>query len=125
MGASGSLRNVNIDSIPFSATGDGNVAFNDRFEKESIPHSGGNLIKYTLASGDAESVKLTLNPSEYDILYDIAAGLEDIPLSITLADGSSFKTQGRVNLGPYQSEDFSCEVTFMTSTGVWDKFTAS
>ena len=48
MGATGSLRSVAIEGIPFNATGDANVALNDRFEKESIPHSGGNMIKFTL-----------------------------------------------------------------------------
>jgi hypothetical protein len=124
MGATGSVRGANVDGIPYNVTADTNIALNDRIEKESIPHSGGNIQKRTLMSASAEAVKLTLSASEYVILQSQASELGDIPLSYTMADGSVARTSGEITLGPFQSEDNSCEVTFLTSTGVWEIFAA-
>ena len=124
MSVTGSVRGANVDGIPYNVTADTNIALNDRIEKESIPHSGGNMQKITIMAANAEAVKLTLTPAEYVTLQSQAAGLEDIPLSYTMADGSVARTSGAISLGPLQSEDNSCEVTFLTSTGIWEIFPA-
>ena len=124
MSVTGSVRGANVDGIPYNVTADANIALNDRIEKESIPHSGGNMQKITIMAANAEAVKFTITPSEYVTLQSQAAGLEDIPLSYTMADGSVARTSGAISIGPFQSEDFSCEVTFLTSTGIWEIFPA-
>lgn len=123
--ASGSLREAKIDGFSFNVTADANIALTARVEKEAVPHSGGNALKETLVSGSIEAVKLTVSPSEYDVLRSLSENPEDIPLSVALRDGSVLRSQGTVKLGPYQSEDFSCEVEFLTSTGLWDVFAAT
>lgn len=123
--SAGSPRSATVDGIPYNVTGDANISLTPRVVKESIPHSGGNMQKHTLESGMAEAVKFTLTPSEYDVLRGQSEALGDIPMSYVVADGSSFKTVGEINLGSYATEDSSCEVEFLTSTGVWEIFSAS
>ncbi|MEE8205562.1 MAG: hypothetical protein V3T82_01345 [Nitrospinaceae bacterium] len=123
--SAGSPRGVTIDGIPFNVTGDANIALNPRITKESIPHSGGNMVKLTTEAGNVEAVKLTVTPAEYDILRGISEQEGDIPMSYVMADGSSFKSPGQVMIGPYQTDDSSCEVQFLTSTGTWEIFAAS
>ena len=123
--SAGSVRGVNIDGIPFNAAADANIALNPRIEKESIPHSGGNMQKRTFAAAMAEAVKLIVSPSEYDVLVSGNEASGDIPLSYVMADGTSVKSVGELMLGPYQTDDSSCEVTFLTSTGDWEIFAAS
>ena len=123
--SAGSIRSVSVDGIPYNAAADANIAKNPRTEKESIPHSGGNMTKRTIVAAMAEGIKLILTPSEYEVLEAQSEALGDIPLSYVRADGSSDKTVGEVNLGQYVSDDSSCEVQFLTSTGVWDVFAAS
>lgn len=120
--SAGSLRGVTIDGIPYSAAGDADIALNPRVEKESLPHSSGNMIKRTLVPANAEGVKLSLTPAEYVTLkgQDEEGGV--IPLSYDMADGSSMKTQGETNLGPYQTGDSVCEIQLLTSTGEWEIF---
>ena len=120
--SAGSIRKATVDGIPFNVAADANIALNARKEKESIPHSGGNMTKIVLGAAMAEAVKFIVTPSEYDVLRSIANGEGDIPMSYDLADGSSMKTQGQINLGPYQSDDSSCEVQYLTSTGEWEIF---
>lgn len=123
--SAGSVRGVKVDGIPYVAAADANIALNPRIEKESIPHSGGNMTKRTFGAAMAEAIKLIVTPSEYAILESQNDDSGDIPLSYDMADGSSFKTVGEVMLGPYQTDDSSCEVTFLTSTGEWENFSAS
>jgi hypothetical protein len=123
--SAGSPRGAKVNGVPYVVTGDADISLNPRITKESIPHSGGNMQKRTIESGHAEAVKFTLTPSEYDVLRAQAEASGDIPLSYEMADGSSFKTVGEVNLGPYSTQDSFAEVEFLTSTGVWDIFAAS
>ncbi len=123
--SAGSVRGVNIDGIPYNAAADANIALNPRIEKEPIPHSGGNMIKRTIVGAMAEAVKMILTPSEYDILEVQAADQGVIPMSYVMADGSSIKSEGEVNLGQYMTDDSSCEVQMLTSTGIWEIFSAS
>lgn len=120
--SAGSIKKATVDGIPFNVAADANIALNPRVEKEPIPHSGGNMIKRTLAGAIAEAVKFILTPSEYDVLRGLADGEGDIPMAYDMADGSSIKSQGQVMLGPYQSDDSSCEVQYLTSTGEWEIF---
>lgn len=123
--SAGSIRGATVDGIPYTPAADASISLNPRLVKESIPHSGGNMQKRTFESGHAESIKFILTPSEYAILRSQSEDIGDIPLSYLMADGSSLKTVGEVNLGPYVSDDSSCEVEFLTSTGVWEVFSAS
>ena len=123
--SAGSIRGCNIDGIPYKVAADANIGLNPRVEKEPIPHSGGNMIKRTLVGSMAEAVKLILTPSEYDTLKGQSEDPGDIPLSYVMADGSSVKTVGEINLAAYQTEDSSCDVQFLTSNGVWEIFSAS
>ena len=123
--SAGSVRSVKIDGIPYNAAADANIALNPRIEKEPIPHSGGNMIKRTLAPAMAEAVKLILTPSEYDVLESQNAAIGDIPMSYEMADGSSLKSEGETNLGQYMTDDSSCEIQMLTSTGIWEIFSAS
>ena len=119
--SAGSLRGVNINGVSFNVAADASISLTPRVEKESIPHSGGNMTKETLAAASATGAKLILRPSEFEILRGLAED-RDIPLSYMMADGSSFKTVGDAKLGEYITDDSSCEVEFLTSTGVWDIF---
>jgi len=125
MGAAGSIRGANIDGIPYNVAADADISLNNREEIESVPHSGGNMQKVTIVAGNAEAVKLIVTSAEYDTLRQQAAGLEDIPLSYTEADGSVYRTVGRVMVGARQTNESSCEVQFLTSTGNWEIFAAS
>lgn len=123
--SAGSVRGSNVDGIPYNVAADANIGLNPRIEKEPIPHTGGNMIKRTIVGAMAEAVKYILTPSEYTVLEAQANTFGNIPLSYIMADGTSLKTIGEVNLGPYQTDDSSCEVQFLTSNGVWAIFAAS
>jgi hypothetical protein len=123
--SAGSPRKATVDGIPYNVAADANINLNPRITKESIPHSGGNMQKITTESGHAEAVKLILTPSEYDVLRGQHEELGDKPLSYAMADGSVFRTVGVINIGQYSTDDSSCELEFLTSTGVWDIFAAS
>ena len=123
--SAGSPRKATVDGIPYNVAADANISLNPRIVKESIPHSGGNMQKIMTEPGHAEAVKLILTPSEYDVLRGQHEELGDKPLSYTMADGSVLRTVGVINLGQYSTEESSCEVEFLTSTGEWEIFAVS
>lgn len=120
--SAGSPRGATIAGIPYNVAADANIAFGPRATWEAIVHSGGNMMKSVIAEASAEAVKLIVSPSEYAVLRAQSETLEDITLSVTLADGSVFRTTGRINLDPFQSDDSSVEVKMLTTTGAWDVF---
>jgi hypothetical protein len=123
--SAGSVIGSKVNGIPYNVAADANVSLIDRLEKEGVPHSGGVMIKRTIVSNQAEAIKYILRPSEYDFLRGQVSETGDKDLSYQMADGSNITTTGEVTLGPYQTEDSSCEVTFLTTTGEWDIFAAS
>ena len=124
MPTSGSIRKVLIDGLSFNAAADGNFAKTPQIEKDAVRHSGGNMIKNTLASGNVESVKLICTPAEFDTLEGKAAEQGEFAMSYEMADGSVFRTSGEIMLGNYESEEHSVEITMIPSSGSWDLFAA-
>ena len=120
MGTSGSPRGAKVDGIPYNVATDADIALNNRISIESTPHSGGNMNKITTESGSAEAVKFILERSEYETLQAQGATGEDMSLSFTAADGETYRTVGTINIGQWMSADKSCEVEYLTSTGIWD-----
>ena len=124
MAVSGSIRKVLIDGLSFNAAADGNFAKTPKVEKEPVRHSGGNMIKVTLASGNVESVKLICSPAEYDILQGKADEQDSFAMSYEMADGSVWRTSGAIMLDNHESEENSVEITMIPETGTWDLFAA-
>lgn len=120
--SAGSPRGVSIAGVPYNVAADANIAFGPRQTWEAIVHSGGNMMKSVLAEASAEAVKIIATPSEYSVLKAQSEVQEDITLSVTIADGTVFRTTGRINLDPFQTDDSSVEVKMLTSSGVWDVF---
>ncbi len=125
MSKSGSIRKTMIDGLPFNVAADANVAKTPEITKEPVRHSGGNMVKVTLATGNVESLTLILTPSEYQALKDISEKLETVTISYTTADGSVWRCVGDVNLDNYESEENRCDVTYIPSLGTWELSAAS
>lgn len=124
MAASGSIRKANVGGIPYNVAGDANASKTPEVTKEPVRHSGGNMIKITLAHGNVESLTFICTPTEYDTLKDQAAEQQAITLSYTLADGSTWRAQGHINLDNYESEENRVDVTMIPELGIWDLFAA-
>lgn len=124
MPVSGSIRKVLIDGLSFNAASDANFAKTPKVEKEAVPHSGGNMIKVTKASGNVESGKLVCTPSEYETLEGKADEIPFYPMSYEMADGSVWRTEGTIVLDNYESEEHSVEITMIPGDGTWQLFAA-
>ena len=124
MAVSGSIDSVRINGLLLNAAADGNFEKTPKLEKEAIPHSGGNMIKHTRASAQVESGKLIVTAIEYEIIQGFADLLDPFAMSYTMADGSSYHSEGEIMLGNLTSEDLACEITMIPTTGVWELFAA-
>jgi len=124
MSVSGSIRKVLIDGISYNAAADGNFAKTPKLEKEAVPHSGGNMVKVTRASGNVEGAKLICTPAEFATLEGKADELGTYAMSYELADGSVFRSTGTIMLDNYESEEHSVEITMIPESGTWELFAA-
>lgn len=118
---SGSIRKTNIGGIPYNVAADANLSKTPERTVEGIRHSGGVMFKETLNPGQYESVTVVANPKEFDTLQTQAKEL-DLTMSITLADGSTWRSNGRITLDNYESEENRCDVTMIPALGIWDLF---
>lgn len=118
---SGSIRKANIGGIPYNVAADANASKTPEETNEAVRHSGGNMKKVTFNPGQVESMTLVLQPEEYDVLKEQAKE-EDLTLSYTLADGSTWRSNGWITLDNYESEENRCDVTMTPKLGTWDLF---
>lgn len=124
MPVSGSIRKCLINGLSFNAAADANFAKTPKVEKEAVRHSGGNMVKVTLASGNVEGAKMICTPVEYDTLDGFADDLESFSMSYEMADGSVWRTTGQISLDNYESEEHSVEITMIPEAGTWELFAA-
>ena len=121
---SGSIRKSMLAGISFNVAADANPAKTPEITKEAVPHSGGNMIKIVKAHGNVESLTVIVKDSEYATLKELSERLESITMSYEKADGSSWTSQGHINLDNYESEENRCDVTMIPESGTWELFGA-
>lgn len=125
MSTSGSLRGCVIDGVQFRVTADNDVTFKrSPFETEALPTSGASMFKMTIINPNMEGIELSVDPDEHALLVESAAKTESVDLSVTLADATEYKAQGRINVGDYSSADGKVEVMLMPDNALegWEQF---
>ncbi len=112
----GTVKRVNIEGVPYDVPADINITFNrSGFTIEAIATNGKTINKYIRRVQTMESIPLMTAPAEMEELNSVAETLADVTLSVELADGSSYKTTGRINFESYESEEGRSAVTFIPS----------
>ena len=125
MGVSGSIRKVLINGRSYNATGDGNPARMPTQDNEGIRHSGGVNKKVTLMAGSVESLKLTIDDIDYDILSALSEQTSNFPMSYEKADGTVIRCgAGFINIDNYEASDNNIDITMTSETGKWQTFSA-
>jgi hypothetical protein len=102
----GTLNRLIIDGVTYDVPADINITFNrSGFVVEGIPTSGKTIQKYTRKVQTMESVVVMTDPAEMETLNSVAESLADVTIAAELADGSSYRTTGRINYESYESEE--------------------
>lgn len=125
---SGTPRKVTINGLSFDVAADANITLNlSPYETEGVPSSGRTMFKMTLRSPNAEGIPIMADPVEQDTLRQIAEGLDSVPVSITLADTSVYRTVGRINFESVETEENRATIMIIPdrSLGAWQLFAAS
>lgn len=123
----GTPREILLDGTSFDVKADADITINVvGSEKEGIPTTGRTFIKKTRKSANAESIPLQVEAVEMDLLEDLHERNDSFPISITFADGSSFKTTGSINWENYTSAEGTAPVTVIPDRSVnpWERFAA-
>jgi len=115
--ATGTIRKAVIDGVSFDVMADASITFlRSNYEKEATPTSGDPLIKMTKRNQNIESLDLGCTPSEMETLSDLANNIDSVPLSLELADTSTYKAVGHINFEGYESETGKITVTLIPTS---------
>lgn len=122
--AVGSLRKVVLNGTTYDVMSDTNINFKrSQYEKEGVPTSGKNMIKFTKRVQTVESCDLGASVEEMEELAAKADSIADITMSFELADGSVYRGTGHINFEGYESETGKITLTLIP-VGDWTPFPA-
>ena len=124
---SGTLRKLSLDGVPYDVAADINVTMNQSpFETEGVPTSGRTMYKMTLRTPTAEGITIVAPPTEQQQLIDLASRLETFPMAATLADGSVWRTVGKINYESLETEENRAGIVIIPDRAVdgWSLFAA-
>ena len=123
---SGTLRKVVIDGITFSVTADVDVTINSGVLKEGMPTSGPTMFKHTRQSPDIESITVSAEPVENDLLLNFNNRLTTYPLSLEFADGSVYRAVGQIGHEGYTNADNIATIRMIPDNASveWELFAA-
>jgi hypothetical protein len=110
----GTINKLVLDGVSYDVPGDINITFNrSSFEIEGVPTTGKTVMKYTRRVPSMESVVIMASPAEMEELNNKSETLADITIAVELADGSTYRTTGRIYFENYESEEGRCSVTII------------
>ena len=114
MANSGTIRKVVINGVTYDVPADINITFNiAAFETEGIATSGRTMIKMTRRVPTMESVVLVTDPDEAEELKSVAESLADATFAVELADGTTYRTTGKINYESWETEENKSSVTII------------
>jgi hypothetical protein len=102
----GTVIKVVINGVSYDVPADINITFNrSSFTIEGVPTSGKTVMKYTRRVPTMEGVVLMTSPAEAEELNNVSETLSDVTIAVELADGSTYRTTGRINYENMETEE--------------------
>ena len=127
MSNSGTVRKVVINGATYDVPADINITFNrSSFTTEGVATSGRTMYKMTRRVPTMESVVLMTDPSEAEALRAVAESLADATIAVELADGSTYRTSGKINYENCETEENRSAIVIIPSKvkDAWTPFIA-
>jgi len=127
MSNSGTVRKVVINGATYDVPADINITFNrSSFTTEGVATSGRTMYKMTRRVPTMESVVLMTDPSEAEALRAVAESLADATIAVELADGSTYRTSGKINYENWETEENRSAIVIIPSKvkDAWTPFIA-
>jgi|ADurb_Total_1013_FD_contig_41_665620_length_784_multi_4_in_0_out_0_2 hypothetical protein len=124
---SGTVRKVVINGATYDVPADINITFNrSSFTTEGVATSGRTMYKMTRRVPTMESVVLMTDPSEAEALRAVAESLADATIAVELADGSTYRTSGKINYENWETEENRSAIVIIPSKvkDAWTPFIA-
>lgn len=124
---SGTLRKVTIDGITFDVTADNDTTINPSIEKTGLPTSGRTMMQHVVKIPEAESIQISAEPAEQDILSQANKRLDNYPMALTFADGSVYRAVGQIALESYTSANMVATIRMIPDNASqdWELFAAA
>ena len=121
MSVSGTPRRVTLDGVTYNVAFDANFSQTPPVNTEGIRHTGGTMMKKTLAVGQVESVTLIVTSSQNAQIEELAKRNVNFPMSYELGSGDVYRAEGQINLDNRETEENRRDITLIPD-GDWQPF---
>ena len=103
---SGTIRKVVIGGVTYDVPGDINITFNiTSMVVEGVPTSGTTMFKMTTRIPTMEGIVVMTDKDEAEALRVVSESLNDTTLAVVLADGTTYRSTGRINYENLTTEE--------------------
>ena len=111
MSVAGSLKKVTLNGVTYDALEDANAKINLSPYKVEAKATSGKVIKVLkLRVQSITDVTLGCTPREADALRVLSGMADSITMSITLADGSVFRSTGGIDFDSFETMEGKCKI---------------
>lgn len=111
MAVAGSIKKVTLNGVTYDALEDASAKINlSAYKREAKATSGKVIHVLKLKVQTISDVTLGCTPREADALKTLAAMTDSITMSITLADGSVFRSTGGIDFDAFETMEGKCKI---------------
>ena len=121
MSVSGTPRKVTLDGVTYNVAADANFAQVPGVNTEGVRHTGGTMMKKTLAIALVESVTLVVTSQQNELLEELSRRNVNFPMSYELSSGDVYRAVGQINLDNRETEENRRDLTLIPD-GDWQPF---
>jgi hypothetical protein len=115
----GSIKRCTIFGIDYEVVADAEPNKKPRSEKEFTATSGEPLINTTKMVPVFEALNLALTADQHDSLDQDADDNTEGALAVTNAAGKTWRNNGQIMVGDYNTKASTCEVTLIPNNSDW------
>lgn len=121
----GTPRSFNLDGISVEVAADANISFDfSKYDVEGQATTGDTMFVMKKKVPIMENVPVVMAGYKIALVKEKAESLSDITLSVTFADGTTYKGAGRIKADKWESETGKCNLTLIPK-GDWVPFNAA
>lgn len=111
MAVAGTLKRVTLNGVTYDALEDANAKINlSPYKVEAKATTGKVIFVLKLRVQTISDITLGCTPREADALKTLSAGADSITMSITLADGSVFRSTGHIDFDSFETMEGKCKI---------------
>lgn len=116
MANTGDIRQLSLKKIDFRVTGGSDFSRKTgKFAKENVPTSGVPDVKFVKQTEDIESVEISVNGAERELIRDLSNETDPFDMAYVTANGDTYTNSGQITVTGDSTADGKMTLTLLTN----------